>query len=235
MEKFILETKNLQKKIKQQEIIKGISLRIPRGETYGLLGPNGAGKSTIMKLITGLMKPTGGEVIFDGVPFSRESLGKIGVLIEQPALYGNLTSLENVTIHARILGVSEEETKRALKLLRMDQTGKKKASQFSMGMKQRLGIAIALLGNPQFIVLDEPTNGLDPAGIQELRKLINDLNEQGVTVLVSSHNLSEIQHISSHIAIILNGKLKYEGSIDSDVDLEEVFLKMTKEEGHSYV
>lgn len=232
---YILETKGLRKKIKNQEIIQGISLKIPCSETYGLLGPNGAGKSTFMKLITGLMKPTGGEVIFEGSSLSKERLGKIGVLIERPALYGNLTASENISIHARILGVAENEAKSTLALLKMDRTGKKRVSQFSLGMNQRLGIAIALLGKPRFLVLDEPTNGLDPAGIQELRELINDLNKQGITVLVSSHNLAEIQHISSYVGIILNGKLKYEGRIDSEDNLEEVFMKVTREEAHLYV
>ena len=232
---YILETKNLTKNIKNENIIKGLSLKVPKGETYGLLGPNGAGKSTTMKLLCGLLKPSEGEVIFKGKPWSRDTLNKIGVLIESPAIYGNLTAKENMLIHACMLGVSENEITRVLKLLKIDKTGKKKVSNFSLGMKQRLGIAIALLGNPDLIILDEPTNGLDPIGIQELRDLIKRLNENQITVLVSSHNLAEIQHIASYIGIIINGKLKYEGEIKDTDDLETIFMNVTKEEECFYV
>lgn len=232
---YILETKNLTKNIKNENIIKGLSLKVPKGETYGLLGPNGAGKSTTMKLLCGLLKPSEGEVIFKGKPCSRDTLNKIGVLIESPAIYGNLTAKENMLIHACMLGVSENEITRVLKLLKIDKTGKKKVSNFSLGMKQRLGIAIALLGNPDLIILDEPTNGLDPIGIQELRDLIKRLNENQITVLVSSHNLAEIQHIASYIGIIINGKLKYEGEINDTDDLETIFMNVTKEEECFYV
>ena len=232
---YILETKNLTKNIKNENIIKGLSLKVPKGETYGLLGPNGAGKSTTMKLLCGLLKPSEGEVIFKGKPWSRDTLNKIGVLIESPAIYGNLTAKENMLIHACMLGVSENEITRVLKLLKIDKTGKKKVSNFSLGMKQRLVIAIALLGNPDLIILDEPTNGLDPIGIQELRDLIKRLNENQITVLVSSHNLAEIQHIASYIGIIINGKLKYEGEINDTDDLETIFMNVTKEEECFYV
>ena len=232
---YILETKNLTKNIKNENIIKGLSLKVPKGENYGLLGPNGAGKSTTMKLLCGLLKPSEGEVIFKGKPWSRDTLNKIGVLIESPAIYGNLTAKENMLIHACMLGVSENEITRVLKLLKIDKTGKKKVSNFSLGMKQRLGIAIALLGNPDLIILDEPTNGLDPIGIQELRDLIKRLNENQITVLVSSHNLAEIQHIASYIGIIINGKLKYEGEINDTDDLETIFMNVTKEEECFYV
>lgn len=232
---YILETKNLTKNIKNENIIKGLSLKVPKGETYGLLGPNGAGKSTTMKLLCGLLKPSEGEVIFKGKPWSRDTLNKIGVLIESPAIYGNLTAKENMLIHACMLGVSKNEITRVLKLLKIDKTGKKKVSNFSLGMKQRLGIAIALLGNPDLIILDEPTNGLDPIGIQELRDLIKRLNENQITVLVSSHNLAEIQHIASYIGIIINGKLKYEGEINDTDDLETIFMNVTKEEECFYV
>ena len=232
---YILETKNLTKNIKNENIIKGLSLKVPKGETYGLLGPNGAGKSTTMKLLCGLLKPSEGEVIFKGKPWSRDTLNKIGVLIESPAIYGNLTAKENMLIHACMLGVSENEITRVLKLLKIDKTGKKKVSNFSLGMKQRLGIAIALLGNPDLIILDEPTNGLDPIGIQELRDLIKRLNENQITVFVSSHNLAEIQHIASYIGIIINGKLKYEGEINDTDDLETIFMNVTKEEECFYV
>lgn len=231
---YILETENLQKKIKNETIIKGISLKVPKGKTYGLLGPNGAGKSTTMKLISGLLKKSKGEIYFNGKKWSRDALRQIGVLIEHPAIYNNLTAEENMKIHASMLGVEENEIKRVLKLLKIDNTGKKQVANFSLGMKQRLGIAIALLGSPALVILDEPTNGLDPVGIQELRDLINDLNRSNVTVLVSSHNLAEIQHIASYVGIIINGKLKYEGKIDDNDDLEKIFMTVTREEAVAY-
>ncbi|MFR8100336.1 MAG: lantibiotic protection ABC transporter ATP-binding subunit [Ruminococcus bicirculans (ex Wegman et al. 2014)] len=232
---YILETRNLTKKIKKENIIKGISLKVPKGETYGLLGPNGAGKSTTMKLLCGLLKPSGGEILFNGKKWSKDTLNKIGVLIENPAIYGNLTAKENMKIHACMLDVSEDEILRVLKLLKIDKTGKKKVSNFSLGMKQRLGIAIALLGNPDFVILDEPTNGLDPIGIQELRELIKQLNHNGVTVLISSHNLAEVQNMASYVGIIINGKLKYESKVVNDDNLENIFINVTKEEEYSYV
>lgn len=232
---YILETRNLTKKIKSENIIKGISIKIPKGETYGLLGPNGAGKSTTMKLLCGLLKPSSGEIIFNGKQWSKDALSKIGVLIENPAIYGNLTAKENMEIHACMLSVPEKEIRRVLTLLKMDKTGKKKVSNFSLGMKQRLGISISLLGNPDLVILDEPTNGLDPVGIQELRDLIKRLNDSGVTVLVSSHNLAEIQHIASYVGIIINGKLKYEGKVNSNSNLEDIFMSVTREEEYSYV
>lgn len=232
---YILETKNLTKKIKRENVIKGISLKVPKGETYGLLGPNGAGKSTTMKLLCGLLKPSSGEILFDGKKWSKDTLNKIGVLIENPAIYGNLTAKENMKIHACMLDVSEDEILRVLKLLKIDKTGKKKVSNFSLGMKQRLGIAIALLGNPDFVILDEPTNGLDPIGIQELRELIKQLNHNGVTVLISSHNLAEVQNMASYVGIIINGKLKYEGKVVNDDNLENIFMSVTREEEYSYV
>ena len=231
----MIELQNLSKQYDRFLAVDNLNLTIGDGEFFGLLGPNGAGKSTTMKLLCGLLKPSEGEVIFKGKPWSRDTLNKIGVLIESPAIYGNLTAKENMLIHACMLGVSENEITRVLKLLKIDKTGKKKVSNFSLGMKQRLGIAIALLGNPDLIILDEPTNGLDPIGIQELRDLIKRLNENQITVLVSSHNLAEIQHIASYIGIIINGKLKYEGEINDTDDLETIFMNVTKEEECFYV
>lgn len=211
---YILETRNLTKKIKSENIIKGISLKIPKGETYGLLGPNGAGKSTTMKLLCGLLKPSSGEIIFNGKQWSKDALSKIGVLIENPAIYGNLTAKENMEIHACMLGVPEKEIRRVLTLLKMDKTGKKKVSNFSLGMKQRLGIAMALLNTPEFLILDEPVNGLDPDGIVKIRRLLKTLNQEyGMTILISSHILEELYQTATEFIFIDRGRIVEEISV----------------------
>lgn len=142
--------------------VRNVSLQIERGSIYGLLGPNGAGKSTTLKMLVGLLRPTGGRIILDGRPWQRESLSKIGSLIESPALYGNLTAEENLLVHTRLLKIPKTKITEVLETVNLKNTGKKRVSQFSMGMKQRLGIASALLNDPELLILDEPTNGLDP-------------------------------------------------------------------------
>lgn len=190
---------------------------------YGLLGPNGAGKSTTLKMITGLLRPTEGQIYFNGKPWKRDALEKIGALIEAPALYGNLTAEENLLVHTRLLGIPGEKIHEVLDTVNLRNTGKKRASQFSMGMKQRLGIAVALLNNPALLVLDEPANGLDPFGIQELRELISSFPEKGITVLLSSHILSEAAQVVDQIGIISNGRLLFQGDPDPGADLEDFF------------
>lgn len=172
MSNLIVETRGLTKYYGKHLAANDISLKIPRGSIYGLLGPNGAGKSTTLKMLTGLLYPSKGEIFVFGEPWQRKHLERIGALIESPALYGNLTAVENLLIHTKLMGLPEERIYEVLEIVDLKDTGKKLASQFSMGMKQRLGIAIALLGYPELLILDEPTNGLDPIGIQELRELI---------------------------------------------------------------
>ncbi|MCC0635781.1 MULTISPECIES: lantibiotic protection ABC transporter ATP-binding protein [unclassified Clostridioides] len=223
MKDLILETKNLSKRYGEQMAANHISLQIERNSIYGLLGPNGAGKSTTLKMIVGLLHPTGGHIFFNGKPWQRESLTKIGSLIESPALYGNLTAEENLLVHTRLLGIPHEKIHEVLDTVDLKNTGKKKASQFSMGMKQRLGIAIALLNNPELLILDEPTNGLDPFGIQELRELIASFPEKGITVILSSHILSEVAQVVDKIGIISGGRLLFQGIPDPNENLEEFF------------
>ena len=187
----ILETRELTKKFGGQYAVRGISLQIKRNSIYGLLGPNGAGKSTSLKLILGLLRPTEGQILFDGENWRREHLAKIGTLIEEPALYANLTARENLLVHTRLLGLPKEKIDEVLNTVDLKDTGSKRVAQFSMGMKERLGIAMALLNDPSLLILDEPTNGLDPIGIQELRELIAGFPKKGMTVILSSHILSD--------------------------------------------
>lgn len=231
MIKNIIEIKDLCKSYKKQKVLKEISMNIPKNQVYGLLGANGAGKSTLLKMLSGLSSPTSGEIIFEGHPWSRKDLKDIGALIETPPIYENLTAWENLKVKALLLGVSEERMQEVLEIVNLTDTGRKRAGAFSLGMKQRLGIALALLGNPRLLILDEPTNGLDPLGIQELRHLIRRFPEQGITVIVSSHILSEIRMTADHIGIISHGRLGYEGAVTDDEDLEELFMRITVEEG----
>ena len=225
----MLRTDNLTKKFKKQTAVNGVSLNIPKGQVYGLLGPNGAGKSTTLKMITGILKPTDGEIFFDGKLWSRDALSEIGALIENPPIYDNLSARENLKVRSLLLGVGEERIDEVLKIVSLENTGKKKSGQFSLGMKQRLGIAMALLGNPKLLILDEPTNGLDPIGIEELRELIRSFPKQGITVILSSHILSEVQLIADHVGIISDGVLGYEGPLNQNVDLETLFMDVVRE------
>lgn len=229
MSEWILETRNLKKYYGKQLAVKEVSLRIPRGTVYGLLGPNGAGKSTTLKMLTGLIHPSGGEIIAFGEPFQRQSLERIGALIESPALYGNLTAVENVLVHTQLMGIPREKIDETLELVDLQNTGRKLASQFSTGMKQRLGIAIALIGDPELLILDEPANGLDPVGIQELRELIGSFRQKGITVLLSSHILSEVSQMVDNIGIISEGSLQYQGAINHGEDLETLFMNVIQQ------
>lgn len=225
MNNIILETKNLSKNFKgEKAAVKDISLKVNRNSIYGLLGPNGAGKSTILKMITGMLKPSSGEILFNGHKWNRKDLASIGSLIEEAPLYENLTAEENLKVRTTILNLPDSRIKEVLKIVELENTGKKRAGQFSMGMKQRLGIAIALLNNPELLILDEPTNGLDPFGIQELRELIKSFPEKGITVILSSHMLSEVNQIADHIGIISAGVLGYEGELKNEENLEKLFM-----------
>ncbi|WP_124066183.1 lantibiotic protection ABC transporter ATP-binding protein [Clostridium sp. E02] len=229
MQDYILQTKNLTKSFRKQIAVDHVSLSIRSGSVYGLLGPNGAGKSTTLKMIVGLLRPTEGEIYFQGKKWERACLNEMGILIESPALYGNLTARENLKIHTMVLGISKERIEEVLKIVDLTGTGNKKAAQFSLGMKQRLGIGIALLNQPKLLILDEPTNGLDPLGIQELRELIRSFPGHGITVILSSHILSEVEQIADEIGIISDGRLSYQKPIGHEENLEALFMKVVKE------
>ena len=179
---MILSTDKLRKCFKKQTVVNEVSLNIPKCSVYGLLGPNGAGKSTTLKMIAGILRPTSGEIYFNGERWKREHLSEIGALIENPPIYENLSARENLMIRTILLGVDKKRIDEVLETVGLKDTGKKKAGNFSLGMKQRLGIAMALIGHPSLLILDEPTNGLDPIGIEELRELIRSFPEKGITV-----------------------------------------------------
>lgn len=230
--KYIIQTKNLNKRYKKQEVNKDISLLVPKDSIYGLLGPNGAGKSTLLKMLTGMINPTSGEIIYKEKPWSRNDLLEIGALIEQPPIYENLTARENLKVRTLLYNLPESRIDEVLEIVQLTNTGNKKAGKFSMGMKQRLGIAIALLNNPKLLILDEPTNGLDPIGIGELRELIKSFPKKGITVILSSHILSEVEQIADYVGIMANGRLWYQEEIQKNVDLETLFLDITRKAGN---
>lgn len=232
MPRHVLETQGLIKRFghggKVQTAVDGVSLRVEEGKVYGLLGPNGAGKSTTLKMITGMLRPTEGQIIFDGHPWQREDLYRIGSLIEQPPLYPNLTARENLRVRTTLLGIPEQRIDEVLKTVDLGQTGSKRAGHFSLGMKQRLGIALALLANPRLLILDEPANGLDPVGIEDLRTLIRGFSASGITVMVSSHILTEVQRMADTVGIITGGRLAYESELHPGEDLEALFMDVCR-------
>ncbi len=230
----ILQTQNLCKQFKKQKANDNISITVRENSIYGLLGPNGAGKSTLLKMITGMLNPSSGQIYFNSEPWQRKSLLQIGALIENAPIYENLTAFENLKVRALLYGLPNSRIDEVLALVGLANTGKKKAAQFSMGMKQRLGIAMALLNHPKLLILDEPTNGLDPIGIQDLRELILSFPSKGITVILSSHILSEVQQIADDIGIIANGRLWYENPIDKNEDLEDLFLEVVRKSGEKH-
>lgn len=224
----LLETKNLSKKFKKQKANDNICLSVQRDSIYGLLGPNGAGKSTLLKMITGMAAPTSGKIFFDGREMKRSDLQYVGALIENAPIYENLTARENLKVRTLLLGLPDSRIEEVLEMVDLQNTGKKCAGKFSMGMKQRLGIAMALLNHPKLLILDEPMNGLDPIGIKDLRKMIRNLPKQGMTVVVSSHILNEIEQIADEVGIIVNGRLLYQESLSKSQNLETLFMNIVE-------
>lgn len=216
----IIVTDSLTKQYKGKTVVDNLDLKVPAGSIYGFLGPNGAGKSTTLKLMLGLIRPTAGTINILGRQNEEKNrialLSQIGSLIEAPACYGHLSGKENLKIICTLKDVPESEIARVLKIVRMEEQQNKKVCQYSLGMKQRLGLAAALLGNPRLLLLDEPTNGLDPAGILEMRRLICSLPQRyGMTIVVSSHLLSEIDQMATHVGIISKGQLIFQDSLSA--------------------
>ena len=219
MEEYIIETNGLTKKFSSKVAVNSVNLHIKKGDIYGFIGRNGAGKTTTMKVILGLLFPTSGEIKLFGSNDLNKERRKIGSLIENPGLYKNCTAYENMKRFSLLYGGNDEEIHSILSLVGLDNTGTMKAGKFSLGMKQRLGIGIALLGNPEILVLDEPVNGLDPEGIKQVRDIILKLNkEKGVTFFISSHLLDELAKITTTYGIINNGVLVEEVSADELMD-----------------
>ncbi|RYD97125.1 MAG: ABC transporter ATP-binding protein [Sphingobacteriales bacterium] len=214
---YTIETKNLAYRFADQQVLHDINLKVPKGAIYGFLGPNGAGKTTTLRLLLGLLRNQQGSIRLFGLDPATDRMNilrRLGSLIEQPSLYGHLSARENLEVYRGVYGASKERVDKVLGLVDLAGTGKKKAKQFSLGMKQRLSIAVALLHSPELLILDEPTNGLDPNGIVETRELIRRLNrEEGVTIIVSSHILAEVERMASHVGIIHRGQLKFQGTL----------------------
>lgn len=216
----IIETNDLCKQYGNALRVAHLDLNVPEGSVYGFLGPNGAGKSTTLKMILGLVRPTAGDIQVLGKKMDGGNrlavLRQVGSLIESPSYYGHLTGEENLRIVQTLRGVPEKNIREVLQIVRLDGQRGKRVAHYSLGMKQRLGLAAALLGYPKLLILDEPTNGLDPAGIQEMRELICSLPERfGMTVMVSSHLLSEIDQMADHVAIIREGELVFQDTLEA--------------------
>ena len=212
MGEYVLRTKSIYKKYGKSLALDNINIEIKKGEIYGFIGQNGAGKTTLLRVVTGLTTPTKGTVELFGQSSEKglvKSIKRVGAVVESPALFPNMSAYENLELHRLQKGIPDKKCiDRTLKLVGLENTGRKKVVNFSLGMKQRLGIAIALLSDPEFLILDEPTNGLDPMGIVELRQLIKRLNrEREMTVLISSHILSELHQLATRYGIIHKGRL----------------------------
>ena len=240
---YIITTEQLTKKYKNFVSVNNVSLHIWKGSIYGFLGPNGAGKSTTMKMLLGLTAPTKGSFAIDGRHFPEDRidiLKEVGSFIESPSFYANLTGRENLDIIRRILGLPETSVDDALELVGLEEFGGRLAKKYSLGMKQRLGLAGALLGRPPVLILDEPTNGLDPSGIHEIRNLVKSLPDlYDCTIMISSHMLSEIELMADDIGILNHGNLLFEGSLEDlrhsagkaeSANLEDVFLTMVEQD-----
>lgn len=216
---YIVQTENLSKSFGKEQAVSNINLKIRKGEIYGFLGPNGAGKTTTIRMLLGLMKPSSGNIKIFQKDLMKERmniLAKVGSLVENPSYYPHLTAYENLEALRKILGVPKSRIDEVLEIVRLKDAADKKVKGFSLGMKQRLGIAASLLNNPELLILDEPTNGLDPSGIIEIRNLIKRLPEEyGMTIIISSHLLSEIDQMATQVGIVTKGKMIFQDSIEA--------------------
>jgi ABC-2 type transport system ATP-binding protein len=230
----IIETRNLSYRFGVNQVLDQVSLQVEAGSIYGFIGPNGAGKTTSIKILLNLLQTEEKKVFLFGKEFSSNRnniLSRIGSLIEQPAIYHHLSGRENLINRARLLQIAEVRVNEMLKLVDLSEHADKKASQYSLGMKQRLGIGLALLPDPELLILDEPTNGLDPNGIIEIRNLIRNLvYEKGKTVFISSHLLSEVEKMVSHIGIINHGKLLFQGSLEElhKISNKQIYIQVSQ-------
>ena len=228
----ILKIKGLNKTLGKKQILHSIDMECYSGEVYGFLGPNGAGKTTTIKIAVGLLQLDEGEISINGKDIRKDfegAMANVGGIVENPEMYKYLSGMENLRQYARMReGVTEERIKEVVELVRLSNRINDKVSKYSLGMRQRLGVAQAILHRPKLLILDEPTNGLDPVGIEELRELIRSFPEKGITVILSSHILSEVQQTADHIGIIAGGVLGYEGKLNANENLEQLFMDVVK-------
>lgn len=217
MQKIAIETCGLTRRFGAQLAVNEVNLLVPEARVYGFLGPNGAGKTTTIRMLLGLIRPNSGEVKLFGEPFAANRLSllrRVGALVETPSLYSHLTGRENLEVTRRLIGAERKLIDRALDIVKLTADAHRRVREYSLGMRQRLSLALALLNNPDLLILDEPANGLDPAGIHEMRDLIRRLaTEFGITIFLSSHLLSEVEQVASHIGIIHQGKLVFQGTL----------------------
>ncbi|WP_431034445.1 ABC transporter ATP-binding protein [Streptomyces sp. P6-2-1] len=224
-----LSIRQLHKHYGAHRALDGVDLTVVPGEVHGLLGPNGAGKTTLMKTVLGLQRPTSGSIDLFGRPVDRETLAQVGALIEVPGLWPGLTADETLRLHAKLRCVPEEWIDPALELVGMKEARSRRVGAYSLGMRWRLGIAVALLARPRLIILDEPTNGLDPVGIREMRGIIRSLATEGVAVLIASHQLAEVAQICDRIQVLVAGRTRYAGPLEGlalNGDLEAGFFHL---------
>lgn len=223
----VLEVHNIEKRYKNISVLKNLNMTIKKGAIYGLIGKNGSGKTTLIRIITGLQNPTSGFYSLYNVPYDDSNIldkrNRIGAIVETPSMYGNMSAKDNLIVQFKNIGIpSLNKIDYLLKIVGLQNVGSKKVKYFSLGMKQRLGIAIALSSNPDFLILDEPINGLDPEGIIEIRELILNLNKKGITILISSHYLDELSKIATYYGFLDNGR------IISEISADELNQKMRK-------
>ncbi|HNT74944.1 MAG TPA: ATP-binding cassette domain-containing protein [Anaerolineae bacterium] len=213
----IIQTTALTRRFGDLTAVDGLALAVPRGSIYGFLGPNGAGKTTTIRMLLGLIRPDAGDVQLFGQSLRRAPLAalrQVGALVESPSLYPHLTGRENLELTRRLIDGTRAQVDRALCIVKLDKAADRPVKTYSLGMQQRLGLALALLNTPDLLILDEPTNGLDPAGILEMRELIATMPAQGITVFLSSHLLREVEQVATHIGIIQQGRLRFQGTPD---------------------
>ncbi len=234
MSSYAIETVDLSYKFGNQLVVKDLSLQVPHGSIYGFLGPNGAGKTTTIKILLNLLKAPADRVFIFGKEINQhriDCLSKMGSLVEQPAIYGHMSGLENLLNRCFLLGIQRKKAAEMLDLVGLSHAARKKAGNYSLGMKQRLGIALALIGDPQLLLLDEPTNGLDPNGIIEIRNLMKELTgTHQKTILVSSHLLAEIERTATHVGIIHKGELLFQGTIHELHQLSKPAVRIETED-----
>lgn len=237
MSDLIIKTNKLTKKFGSKRVVNHVDLQVKRGEIYGFLGPNGAGKTTTIRMLLGLARPTKGSIQIFGEDIKKDKISilkKVGSLVEYPSYYGHLTAYENLEAVRILLDAPKSRIDEVLSIVRLTKDAKRPVKGFSLGMKQRLGIATALLGNPELLILDEPTNGLDPSGIIEIRELIKSMpKEHGITIVVSSHLLSEIDQMATQVGIISKGHMIFQDSISKLRERASSKIKITVNEGES--